>query len=306
MWSEKTLGKRTRADQLEPARKKFQKRVSLSSLSANEFSGAKLVFDGIQSGTYTDSTQLRDLGSLRSLCTEDGLDPESEFYRNMTTKISELRASIQIAVSKNQLEKSDRGWVKWDTIETMLRQLDEAVQKTPNNYRQQQQRLLLQMYVYHPPWRHNFHHVPIVTVPLETHQNYLQRIDDQWTMHLGFDKTIDRYGPEDRTLDTRIGDALNALEKSGARSYFLTLDSDRSKPLDDILPVHVRPHRLLSSIPNELGVPSGLKVDVIRSSYATRHHGAPECSLFEKHAIARSMRTSHSMLESYYHKVPIS
>ena len=304
-WSEKTLGKRTNEQKYGPAHKKFQKRIKTDDLFSNEFLGAKLAMDSILTDQYTRSTKIRDLGSLVRLCRANGLETLDPWHGTLVDTISKLSAEESDHISKNQLDRSDQHWRSWDSIESLLASLDSAVVAAPDVYRQQQQRLLLQLYVYHPPWRHNFHHVPIVTTPLEPHQNYIQKqLDGKWNMHLGYDKTVDVYGPEDRVLDDRIGVTLDDLEtRFGPRAYLLTRSGDRTQPLDECQPIHCRPHRLLSTIPNADGTPSGLKVDLLRSAYATRHNALADRSLADKQQLARSMRTSHQMIETYYYKI---
>lgn len=274
-------------------------------LGADEFQTARKVLENVvRRPGRSLSDFLKHLTALRQFCLHHGM-PES--HPMMQEIVAEFKSGSELRdqeEKKNQLGDSvrDQHWKPMSRLMELLALVEKRSES--GEYRALQQRLLLQMLLLHPPWRHNFHTVHLTDHPetLSDDCDWITRKDGKLVMHLGHDKTVDTYGRVERELHPEIEKTLALLAKHGARSFLLTGKSlDQPLGLPGAKGMDASRY-LLSSITDEEGNPARLTVNNIRSAAATAFMDGNR-SMADKENYAREMRTSLEMLEKFYHKV---
>lgn len=262
------------------------------------------------------SSRVSYANALKQLIPKEKITPEVRTH--LTDYICIHKRMVENHEKENKLEDKERErWYTADEIVDMYLFLNERIQTTAFEtlsyacrYKMLQQRLLMALYIFHPPLRLDYGNVlipPYSESDIAPTSNYLFERDSQLWFHLGTDKVAHKIGSYEFPLVPVINDLLLHLIRDycpKGRRYLLT------DPKDPLLPLDTRRNGkrsmyLLSTVLTREKKESKLCVDTLRSAAVTALFRNPNLSLADKETCAKSMRTSVFMMEKSYHKVHV-
>ena len=276
----------------------------------------RAMFNYIQGGLWnktklTASSQVGYANALKKLAVNIDKDLKSE----IETFIVSNKQEVQEIEEKNTLDGNEvHRWMPWNTILEIFENLNRLCEAITcfnvSAHRLFQQRLLLALYIYHPPIRLNYSSVYLDGKNHPGENRIVSEEDSDYTFFLEKDKVSSKIGSTSFKLDQRVIDLLLEIKttffKEKKRAYLLTMSNDPTKPLDTENSLHKpNTYRLLSSVPNLDGTDSKLTIDTLRSSFITHFLQDVNISLAQKKEMAKKMRTSTDMMERSYKKVLI-
>lgn len=261
------------------------------------------------------------LNAIRQVARHYGLTSENPIDQTISTHTLQLTRMFRAREEQNQPEYRDGHVFTLEELNQIMdcltteikspvqiyRRNGKDILKLRARYQTHQQRIILGMYLYHPVIRQNYGHVQLWGH--DKSENYIEMDDSKVAfVHIGHDKVSSVYGPFEFPLDGRILTFLTELREmfpmDPKREWLLTLRDDRTLPLNSSVDCSKTDgsRELLSSIPLVNGSRSELSVCKLRVTAASAFYSVSH-SIEEEEAMAKSMRTSVSVLRKSYHKL---
>jgi hypothetical protein len=246
--------------------------------------------------------------------TPDQLLDRTEFIKKLGDYCSQHALLALTEKRDNTLDyKADKNWITWENIQNIYSNLSELIKKAEIETKSQvklfklyQQRLLLGMYVNHPPLRLNYGEVLLNYTPnTEINEtNNKNWISFDYICNITNDKVAFFKGPCKFNLHQETINQIKEIQlKFGKSPYLLSKLKNRNEPLDANDSICKRlTANLLKSIPMLDGKNSNLCIFIIRSARVTKFMSEGH-STNEEEEFAEKMRTNTRCFYSHYRKI---
>ena len=274
-----------------------------------------MLFNAIKESSMAASSQVSYANAIKRLA----VNMTPAMSNEIDEFIKEKKKAVALIENENGLDgKEEKRWMSWSDIlelyENLVRNYDATIKfgianRDKVSYRTAQQRLLLALYVLHPPLRLNYASVALYPEDPTKEDAYITRNDDNGhTMFINTDKVSRKIGPYQFDLHPDIMRIASEIQSvyfpTEQRKYLLTSTSNSRTALDKPggFGHKTNTYKLLRSIKTKEGKDSILTVDTIRSAFVTDYLKKDRTNN-EKNDMAKKMRTSSDMMDRSYRKV---
>jgi len=230
------------------------------------------------------------LGSMLKL-----LNVHPEFRKKYSDESTDLN-NLQVEKSKKQ-EMTESRSKNFVTQEEIIKKRDEYRQLFMNNKRNVKYNfiyLILSLYTYNAPLRHQYHDAQIVDVlPNNEIRNFILVKDHKYSIVIKQDKVIRSHGPAIIEFNDDLNKVIKESLEAFPRKYLLSNLKNGKFPLG----IQGFNGLLKNVFPNKR-----VGINIFRSSYITEKYKDPNFTIEGKEILAKNMRHSKEIADLAYNK----